>query len=254
MRLYISLIPPKHVVASGRRWLAISGITCLIAVVIGGSLQLGDITLPPIASTSRQVALAIIGAVLFISSFVTVEHAGSTHAAGVLGDSDFWLKIFNAMPPAFIKEYPVDTHLIDNQALRIFQGDKTPVPSDATELHTLINADHRQGDSIAAETGGSVQLEFSDQCSTKHPQLILTFKRRVEHAKRTFIVGWYVPIERPIALGKEITEIKKRGEQVMFQISECASDGGDNFLINIGRSARRAELHRHGTGRLRRRF
>jgi hypothetical protein len=81
--------------------------------------------------------------------------------------------------------------LADNQALRILQGEKPPEWNDSSELHALITADHKHGDRAAYTNGASVQLELSDRVRTKHPQLILTFKRRIEHDGRTLIVGWY---------------------------------------------------------------
>jgi hypothetical protein len=119
MRVCLSFVSPKQVASSPRRWLAISGATFLAAVIIGGSLQLGDITLPPIASTSRQVVVGLLGAVLIFASFVMIEGAGPPpQRAGILADPDFWSKVFDAMPPAFIKEYPSDGHLADNEAFR----------------------------------------------------------------------------------------------------------------------------------------
>lgn len=255
MRFYVSLASLKQVASSSKRWLMIFGGACIVAVIIGGSLQLGSITLPPIVSPPRQIAIGVLGALLIFSSFVSVEGIGRTSKAGVLAHPEFWLQVFEAMPPAFIKEHPIDAHVADNQALRTFQGHKARSPLDSTELHTLINADHRQGDSIAAATGSSVQLEFSDQFSTKYPQLILTFKTRVEFGDRTFIVGWYLPIEAAGPLSsREVAEVKKRGEQVLFQIS--ASDPGKEspFLINIGKAVRRSSLHPHGAGRWKRRL
>ena len=135
--------------------------------------------------------VGLLGAVLIFSSFVMIEGAGPPpQRAGILADPDFWSKVFDAMPPAFIKEYPSDGHLADNEAFRTFQGQKSDEPADTTELDTLINADHRQGDSIAAKTGASAQLELSDRFSTRYPQLILTFKTRVKLGERIFIVGW----------------------------------------------------------------
>ena len=224
-------------------------------LVVGGSLQLGNITIPPIASTSRQIAVGLIGAVLIFSSFLVVESAGPIPRAGILADPDFWLKVFNAMPPAFIKEYPTDAHLVDNQALRTLQGDKPREPIETTDIHVLIDADHRQGDLIAATTGASVLLEFSDHFPTRYPQLILTFKTRIEHGGRIFVVGWYVPIESSSAVAdREVLEVKKRGEQVLFQIPASAPKEENPFLINIGKAVRRPDLYRHGAGRLRRRL
>lgn len=256
MRVYVSIASPRRVASSSRRWAAISGATCLAMLIVGGSLQLGNITIPPVATAPRQLAVGLVGAVLIAASFLVVESAGAapTKAAGILADPDFWFKVFNAMPPAFIKEYPADAHVTDNQPFRTLQGDKPREPMDTTELHTLINSDHRQGDSIAAATGASVLLEFSDHFPTRYPQLILTFKTRIEHDERTFVVGWCVPIESSDAVAnREILEVKKRGEQVLFQVPASDLRGDNPFLINVGKAVRRPDLYRHGVSRLRRR-
>jgi hypothetical protein len=95
-------------------------------LVVGGSLQLGNITIPPIASSSRQIAIGLIGAVLIFSSFLVVESAGPIPRAGILADPDYWLKVFNAMPPAFIKEYSADAHLVPDSYKRPERGKALP--------------------------------------------------------------------------------------------------------------------------------
>jgi hypothetical protein len=96
---------------------------------------------------------------------------------------------------------------------------------------------------------------LSDRFSTRYPQLILTFKTRVKLGERIFIVGWYIPLEGSgSAAGKEAAGLKKRGEQVLFQISETSADSGGPFLINIGKAIRRQDQQRRNTGKLRRRF
>jgi hypothetical protein len=225
--------------SSWRKWLALGGIGCVVAAVVGGGLKLGEVEMPAITSGVRQGILGGLGLLLVIVSLTGATKRSSAHG-GTLADCEFWTKVFEAMPPAFVKEYPVDTHLTDNHALRVVQGHKPKAPADTTELHMLINADHRSGDRIAAETGASVQLEYSDQFSTKYPQLILTFKTRVEHNQRTYIVGWYVPIEVPYALPESDTlDLTKRGEQVVFSMPSMAAPGENPFLVSIGKAVRR---------------
>jgi hypothetical protein len=246
MGVYLSLVSVKHVASSQRRWAAIAGITFIAAVVLGGSLQLGDVTLPSIISPARQIAVGIFGALLILSSFLIVEHAGPGRKPGILGDPDFWRKVFDAMPPAFIKEYPADAHLADNQPFRTLQGDKPREGDDSTELHALINADHRQGDRTAFKNGASVQLELSDRVPTKNPQLILTFKRRIEHDGRTLIAGWFVPIDSlGVLCNSETVEFRNRGEQVLFRLPASPTAGESVFLADVGKAVR--HLHRPGT-------
>jgi hypothetical protein len=240
MGVYVSLASLKHVASSPRKWAAIPGITCLAAVIVGGSLQIGDVTLPPIASPPRQIAVGLLGAVLILSSFLIVEHASPSRKPGLLDDPDLWLKIFDAMPPAFIKQYPEDAHLTDNQPLRTLQGEKPREVDDSQELHVLIKADHSRGDRTAFTNGASVQLEFSERGPTRYAQLILTFKRRIEHDGRTFIAGWCVPIDNPGVLrNSEPVEFRNRGEQVMFPLPAKPRTGESPFLVDVGRAVRR---------------
>lgn len=253
MGVYVSLASIKHVALTPRKWAAMAGITFIAAVIIGGSLQLGDITLPTIASTPRQIAVGILGGILVLSSFVIVESARLGPKPGSLGDPNLWLKVFDAMPPAFIKEYPVDAHLTDNQPLRIFQGEKPSDSDETSELQTLINADHRHGDRIAFTNGTSVQLELSDRVPTKYPQLILTFKRRIEHDGRSFIVGWYIPIDRPDGLFNSTNaEFRNRGEQILFRLPASSNVREDSFVVDVGKAVRSLNSGDHSWLRRRR--
>ena len=98
-----------------------SGLTCLAMLIVGGSLQLGNITVPPVATPPRQIAVGLVGFALLVASFVSVENASFNLRAGVLTDPDFWVKVYNIMPPAFIEEYPNPGNLIDNLPFRIMQ-------------------------------------------------------------------------------------------------------------------------------------
>jgi hypothetical protein len=168
----------------------------MVAAIAGGTLQLGDATLPPIASLRSQLLIGIIGTVLVISSSILIRREAGSLDGQLLGDPRFWLKVFNAMPAAFIKEYPNDTHVINNEACRALQGEPPRHAIHRTDTaYMVINADHRTGDFIAATSGASAQLELSEHVPTGYPQLILTTKTRVQYGERVFIVGWSVPIE-----------------------------------------------------------
>ena len=249
MGVYVSLVSVKHVASSRRRWAAIAGITCVAAVIVGGSLQIGDVTLPPIASPPRQIAVGILGGVLILSSFLIVEQARSGRKRGILGDPDLWLKVFDTMPPAFIQEYPAEAHLVDNQPFRTLQGQKPREVDYSKELNVLINADHSRGDCIAFTNGSSVQLEFSHRVPTKYPQLILTFKRRIEHDGHTFIAGWYIPIDSTgFRCDSEIVEFRNRGEQILFRLPASPRTGENPFLVDVGKAVR-SEPTGRSTGR-----
>jgi hypothetical protein len=255
VRYYLSFISPAHVFSSTRRWAALSGLTCLGMLIVGGSLQLGNITVPPLATAPRQISVGLVGAVLLVSSFVSIESAGSSLKSGVLADPGFWLKVFDIMPPAFIKEYPNPGNLTDNQSFRTMHGIQPRELVDTTEFHALVNSDHKQGDLKAATEGMSVYLEFSDHTPTKRPQLILTFKHRIEHKDHTYIAGWMVPIENPPPSieGKEILELKKRGEQVLFPVPARAGSADSPFLVDVGKAVRRPDLYGRDIGGSRRR-
>jgi len=255
MRFYLSFASPANVFSSKRRWAALSGLTCLAMLIVGGSLQLGNITVPPVATPPRQIAVGLVGFALLVASFVSVEHAGPNLRAGVLTDPDFWVKVYNIMPPAFIKEYPNPGNLIDNLPFRIMQGIQPRELEDQTEFHALINSDHKQGDVKAAREGMSVFLEFSDHTPTKRPQLMLTFKHRIEHKDRTYIAGWMVPVETlPTGIEtKEMLELRKRGEQVLFPVPANAGSADSAFVVDVGKAVRRPDLYPRDVGAARRR-
>lgn len=245
MRFLVSLTNPWRP-TSYKRWTAISGATCLLMLVVGGSLQLGNVTVPPVSTAPRQITIGLLGFGLLLVSFIAVEHAGSgtTPKSGPLGSPEFWLKVFDVMPPAFIKEYPAPGNLTDNLPFRVIQGVQPRELSDATEFEMLINSDHRLGDSLAGTLGASAFLEFSDHHPTRHPQMILTFKYRVEHEGKTYIAGWYLPV----ALGamtytSEFLEVQKRGEQVVFPIPPAVVDHDSPFVIQVGKAVRRPDLY-----------
>jgi hypothetical protein len=255
MRYYLSIASPANVFSSNRRWAALSGLTCLGMLIVGGSLQLGNITIPPVATAPRQIAVGLVGAVLLVSSFVMIENAGPGLRAGVLTDPDFWMKVYDIMPPSFIKEYPNPGNMIDNQPFRTMHGIQPRELVDHTEFHALINSDHKQGDVKAATGGVSVFLEFSDHTPTKRPQLILTFKHRIEHNDHIYIAGWMLPIENvPQGIeGKEMLELKGRGEQVLFPVPASAGSADSPFLVDVGKAVRRPDLYPRDIGVSRRR-
>jgi len=251
VRLYLSLASLRWIAASHRKWIAILGLSCLVAAIAGGTLQLGNVTLPRLASTPSQLAAGIAGFFLLAYSSLIIEKAQVPSKGNVLSDTKFWLKVFNAMPPAFIKEYPSDLHLINNEACRTLQGEpprESLHPADVFQM--MINADHRNGDRIAATSGASAQIELSEHIPTGHPELILTIKTRVEHDQRVFIVGWYVPIELSEAalVNKKLLEVRKRGEQILFQMAGSTTARESPFLINVGNAVGSPSFHSRGIG------
>lgn len=120
-------------------------------------------------------------------------------------DNDFLLKaIIKGLPPVFIKEVTEEEssrHLLQSDALSQLQGlnDRIPI-----QLETIgdarrrdIRRDHRQSDEHALSLGRSRQVEFLDALAGQPLRTVLTTKTRVDHAGRTFVVGWAIPVGIP---------------------------------------------------------
>jgi hypothetical protein len=220
--------------SAARKWVAAVGLGCVVAAVVGGGLKAMGNEVGQIDSPLRQVGLGILGIVLIAASVLADGTRSSSHSESVLSDVDFLRLVLEVMPPTFIKKFPHDEHVYDNQALRTLQGEK-PAQEDA--LQGIITSDHRSGDQRAAQRGASVQLELSDPFETKRPQPILTFKRRVEYGGERYIVGWYLPVEPPkLRQTRQPIELRKFGEQVIFALPEAVGKLDDAYLIHIGES------------------
>jgi hypothetical protein len=215
-----------------REWLRSNGgwpAVVLLGVVLAG-LKV------PIAA---GWALVGFGALMFVLTRGFVQRRVPWRVSSKVDVHDpFWVKVFDSLPPAFIKEYPHDRHIVDNSALRVFQGEK---PSEILEDdQARITKDHEAGDTKTATKGASVQLELSDAFPGKHPRPILTFKKRVKHDGRTFIVGWYVPVELPSepSLRKQELDLRECGGQVLFGRLQETTDDPHPFVIDVGQSIR----------------
>jgi hypothetical protein len=151
--------------------------------------------------------------------------------------ADFWKLAFDALPfPAFVKEFPHDEHIRDSNALKRFQGEKFTEEHAETDLAARIQHDHRQGDSVAARVGFSVQLELTDKVPTWEPRAILTLKSRLKYDNRKYVVGCYVPIILPPTL-RSVSSLKvaECGGQILFPCPSTAS-GENHLLVAIGQS------------------
>lgn len=149
--------------------------------------------------------------------------------------SEFWEHVFEALPfPAFVKEFPQDSHFRDNDALKHFQGEK---PAEALAgTYPLIQQDHRQGDSVADQYGTSAQLELTDKVTAHEPRAILTLKSRIKYGDRKYIVGCYVPVMLPRDLvpGTSL-KVVECGGQILFYCPPTTT--GDNHkFVTIGKS------------------
>lgn len=232
------------------RWLSVlfvAGLACVGFAIVGGG-SVWEVEIPALGSTLERVLLAVFG-LLLLAGAVALAHDSEQAIPDVRGDPEFWRKVFDAMPPAFVKEFPHDAHLADNAAFAEFQIRKHD-PGEADELDRLICEEHQAGDRRAAKQGASVQFELSDRAATGKPQPILTFKRRIEHGGRTFIVGWYVSVGLPDELPGETMLLRKRRGGVLFGYPVAAPPGDDDpFTIDVGEAARRwLEASRAPTG------
>jgi hypothetical protein len=230
------------------RWLSVlfvAGLACVGFAIVGGG-SVWEVEIPALGSTLERVMLAVFG-LLLVAGAVALAHHSEEATPDVRADAEFWRKVFDAMPPAFVKEFPQDAHLADNAAFAEFQVHKHD-PSETDELGRLICEEHQAGDRRAAKQG--VQFELSDRAPTGGPQPILTFKRRIEHDGRTFIVGWYVSIGRPDELPGETMLLRKRRGGVLLGYPVAAPPGDDDpFTIDVGEAARRwLEASRAPTG------
>jgi hypothetical protein len=164
----------------------------------------------------------------------------------------FWHEVFDAFPfPAFVKAFPNDAHIADNDALKRFQGRKPErrrgkglkkEPAD-DDVAGRIEQDHRQGDRVAAREGLSVQVELTDKVSTLEPRSILTLKSCIENENQKYVVGCYVPVILPADLPPGTSfGVAECGGQILFCCPSSVSDG-NHLLVTIGKSVqtRRAE-------------
>ncbi|MCV7329067.1 hypothetical protein [Mycobacterium cookii] len=153
--------------------------------------------------------------------------------------AEFWERAFEALPfPAFIKEFPHDSHLKGNNALTRFQGKKPSEELAGVDLAALIQQDHRLGDRLAEHEGFSVQLELTDKVTTLKPRAILTLKSCIEYEGQKYIIGSYVPVTLPADLPSGTSfEAAECGGQILFQCPATTVDG--NYLVvTLGKSIR----------------
>lgn len=161
----------------------------------------------------------------------------------VLYDAPFWHKVFDAMPPAFVKAVSADEphaidHIAENASLERFQGSSRP-GTDTDEERNLIRADHRRGDEEALSGGKSLFIESSDTYGISPTRQIVTIKTSVKYGGQRFVVGWFVPVELPQTLGKSETYCaKETGQQVTFGLLNAPDSEG--IRLTIGEAAQRA--------------
>jgi hypothetical protein len=149
----------------------------------------------------------------------------SAHAE--LRDAEFWLEVFNKLPPTFIKKVEPGqklTHLIDNPSLHKFQGEPLTDVKLTPELSS-IKEDHDFGDAEAATAGFSAQLEYSEPGGGQVPKLILTIKQRFQHRGAYYLVGTYIPVTLDSIPDKNTLTVESLGGQVVFHLHESTEHG-----------------------------
>lgn len=226
----------------------LAGLVCIGVAIAGGGGAAGFES-PVLDSILERVLLGLFGLGLVAGSLALTWHAHDA-PRDPLADPAFWARVFDAMPPAFVKEYPSDAHLTDNAAFEDFQVHQRD-PSEEDELERLICEEHRAGDRKAAEAGASVQFELSDRSPHGGPQPILTFKRCVTYGGRKYIVGWYVSVTRPDDVLGATVDLRERRGGVLFGYPALAAPDSDEdvFTIDVGVGARRWLESRRVAGR-----
>jgi hypothetical protein len=154
--------------------------------------------------------------------------------------TDFWKLVFEAIPfPAFIKEFPNNSHLTDNKALTQFQGKKPKRRSAEDGVPERSDRDHAHGDEMAEQEGVSVQLELTDKVSTLNPRSILTLKSCIEFEDKKYIVGCYVPVIVPDDLPSGTSfGLAESGGQVLFCFPSAVANA-NHLLVTIGESVQK---------------
>ena len=163
----------------------------------------------------------------------------------------FWHWVFDALPPVFIKRVDERSaepgHIAENEAFRMVQG--RSVTGDRTK-DQVITQDHQRGDRVAIAAGASAQIESHDTYGMNSARQIITFKKKIEYDGKTFIVGWYVPVDfagsqrdeelwvRASSQGGEELSVRAIGSLPVFRV--IPADAGDWTRLRVGKASLRA--------------
>jgi hypothetical protein len=160
-------------------------------------------------------------------------------------DATFLLDLFyQAMPPAFVMELdlePTDPkkirstrHIIRNAAFLDVQRDSEFLPA---SLRNRARRDYNEADERALNGGRSWQLEVADHLADDHePRSILTTKTIMRRDGKSYIVGWYVPVElHPPPKASEML-LKRETRQVVFRPVPART--GEGIAVHIASTLR----------------
>ena len=102
----------------------------------------------------------------------------------------------------------------------------------------MIKRDHFRGDELAVAAGFSRQIESSDTYGMNARRQIITFKRTIEYDTRTYIVGWYVPVDLPDDL-RDADElwIRSLGQMPLFRVIPTEPQSEDGIAVKLGESS-----------------
>ncbi len=193
---------------------------------------------------SRQVSLAIglifvVGSVAFFlykrrekekASRILQEIAPDTKLPPEAYDPAFMMKVFSlGMPPAFVKRVGSEMGSTGSEAEDILYSSRYVRFQDSPDTARIPKApdfykiwrDHHAGDERAIEHRTSIQLEYPGRYVHGELRPILTFKRHFTHDNKSYIVGWYLPIDclEEIAPGADRLYLRQEIDQVKFRLS-----------------------------------
>lgn len=236
--------------------LGIGAVMVILAFIESGGASFSPTTHP-------SYPLGIFGAAVFTFGLIhslregPILESNPRFKDAVFYDATFWHKLFDTMPPAFVKEVggengeegedalAVNKQIAENAALQRFQGSVMPGRPEDDDREIIVR-DHRRGDAEAVNAGQSLYLESSDTYGINPSRQILTLKTPIEHGDKKFVVGWFVAVEIPGTLGASKTHrALETGGQVTFGLTTAAD--GDGIRINIGEAPRLA-LSRRAKG------
>jgi hypothetical protein len=165
-------------------------------------------------------------------------------------DLDFMMKVFYlGMPPAFVKRVhsevgsrgPAAEDILYSKRFVRFQDSPETVRLADTPRYDKIWQDHRVGDERALNDGTSIQLEYPGSMVSGTLRPILTYKSSFTHGTKSYVVGWYVPIDRldDIPPGVDRVHLRQEIDQVKFDLS-FAKDDSTGLTAELGKAVRDA--------------